>query len=123
MDCGSGIGRITKHLLLPSFKIVDMVDVTLQFIEESKNYIGAENERVGNKFVEGLQTFAPQENFYDLIWIQWVSGHLTDEDFVDFIKRCKVGFDLQEYFMFEIKFLDWNQSWRLCGSERKCCQS
>lgn len=67
-----------------------MVDVTPQFIENSTTYLGKDNGRVGRKFVEGLQTFAPEEKLYDLIWIQWVSGHLTDEDFVDFIKRCKV---------------------------------
>jgi len=26
LDCASGIGRITKHLLLPKFSYVDMVD-------------------------------------------------------------------------------------------------
>ena len=67
-----------------------MVDVMPQFIENSTTYLGKDNERVSRKFVEGLQTFAPEEKLYDLIWIQWVSGHLTDEDFVDFIKRCKV---------------------------------
>ena len=67
-----------------------MVDVTSQFIEDSTKYLGKDNERVGKKFVEGLQTFTPEEKLYDLIWVQWVSGHLTDEDFVDFIKRCKV---------------------------------
>jgi protein N-terminal monomethyltransferase len=30
LDCGSGIGRVTKHLLLSAFNTVDMVD----FVEE-----------------------------------------------------------------------------------------
>lgn len=45
------------------------------------------------KDFSGLQTFAPPVGRYDLIWIQWVSGHLTDDDFVEFFKRCKVGFE------------------------------
>jgi hypothetical protein len=91
IDCGAGIGRITKHLLLPLFKTVDMVDVTSKFIEDSNEYIGDQSSKIGNRFVEGLQTFEPYENYYDLIWIQWVIGHLTDEDCVKFFQRCKVS--------------------------------
>ncbi|VDK42451.1 unnamed protein product [Anisakis simplex] len=91
IDCGCGIGRITKHLLLPIFKTVDMVDVTENFIAESSKYIGADDKRVGQKFVCGLQDFEPLEHYYDLIWVQWVTGHLTDEDFMRFFRRCKDG--------------------------------
>ncbi|KAI6191928.1 Methyltransferase [Aphelenchoides bicaudatus] len=91
LDCGAGIGRITKALLLPLFKSVDMVDLTEKFIEDSEKYIGPNNAKIQNKFVEGLQTFTPQQRYYDLIWIQWVIGHLNDKDFVEFLKRCKDG--------------------------------
>ncbi|TKR80818.1 hypothetical protein L596_014823 [Steinernema carpocapsae] len=91
IDCGCGIGRIAKHLLLPMFKVVDMVDVTEQFIDGSKKYLGQDDSRVGMKFTEGLQTFEPTENFYDVIWIQWVTGHLTDEHFMEFFRRCKTA--------------------------------
>lgn len=74
-----------------------MVDVTESFIENSKKYLGPVESKIGQKFISGLQDFIPQENYYDLIWIQWVSGHLTDEDFVKFFQRCKV------------KFLGWKQ--------------
>lgn len=37
------------------------------------------------------QEFAPAENTYDLIWIQWVIGHLNDIDFVQFFQRCIRG--------------------------------
>uniref|UniRef100_A0A914CHS5 Alpha N-terminal protein methyltransferase 1 n=1 Tax=Acrobeloides nanus TaxID=290746 RepID=A0A914CHS5_9BILA len=91
IDCGSGIGRVTKHLLVPIFQKVDMIDVTESFIENSKKYLGLVESKIGQKFISGLQDFIPQENYYDLIWIQWVSGHLTDEDFVKFFQRCKSG--------------------------------
>ncbi|CAK5123978.1 unnamed protein product [Meloidogyne enterolobii] len=91
LDCGSGIGRITKHLLLPKFNYVDMVDFAETFIEQSEKYIGSEgNSRVQNKFVESLHTFKPSPNFYDLIWIQWVTGQLSDDDLTNFLRRCKV---------------------------------
>ncbi len=91
IDCGCGIGRITKHLLLPVFDKVDMVDVTESFIDKSTTYIGDRiGAKVGEKYVIGLQDFEPQSKHYDIIWIQWVSGHLTDEHLVRFLRRCKV---------------------------------
>lgn len=62
-----------------------------QFIEQSEEYIGFEgNSRVQNKFVESLHTFKPSPNYYDLIWIQWVTGQLSDDDLTNFLRRCKV---------------------------------
>ncbi|KAM4696914.1 N-terminal Xaa-Pro-Lys N-methyltransferase 1 [Rhinophrynus dorsalis] len=91
LDCGAGIGRITKRLLLPIFKTVDMVDVTDEFLSKAKSYLGEEGKRVGNYYCCGLQEFIPEPNRYDVIWIQWVIGHLTDDHLVEFLKRCKTG--------------------------------
>ena len=38
----------------------------------------------------GMQTWAPAAGAYDLVWIQWVIGHLTDVHIVAFLRRCKV---------------------------------
>lgn len=91
LDCGAGIGRITKRLLLPIFKTVDMVDITDDFLSKAKSYLGEEAKRIGNFYCTGLQDFTPETNRYDLIWIQWVIGHLTDVHLVEFLKRCKTG--------------------------------
>ncbi|XP_053329024.1 N-terminal Xaa-Pro-Lys N-methyltransferase 1 [Spea bombifrons] len=91
LDCGSGIGRITKRLLLPVFKTVDMVDITDNFLSKAKNYLGEDAKRIGNFYCSGLQDFSPEPNRYDLIWVQWVIGHLTDDHLVAFLKRCKSG--------------------------------
>ncbi|NP_001089614.1 N-terminal Xaa-Pro-Lys N-methyltransferase 1-B [Xenopus laevis] len=91
LDCGAGIGRITKRLLLPLFKTVDMVDVTDEFLNKAKSYLGEEGKRVGKYFCCGLQEFSPEPSRYDVIWIQWVIGHLTDEHLVSFLQRCKLG--------------------------------
>lgn len=90
LDCGAGIGRITKHLLLRFFDKVDLVEQNASFLEEAKNFIG-KCHKVGNLYCAGLQDFSPEPKTYDVIWCQWVLGHLTDEDFVGFLKSCKRG--------------------------------
>lgn len=91
LDCGAGIGRVSKNLLLPMFKTVDMVEQNTEFLSAAKTYLGNQSDRVGNLFGVGLQEFDPEAGRYDAIWCQWVLGHLTDEDFVEFLKRCKKG--------------------------------
>lgn len=89
LDCGSGIGRVTKFSLLPFFRVVDMVDVTDTFIKASQDYLGPElNSRIGQRWISGLQDFHPPKAEYDVVWIQWVSGYLNDDDFVAFLRRC-----------------------------------
>ncbi|KAJ8346409.1 hypothetical protein SKAU_G00278100 [Synaphobranchus kaupii] len=91
LDCGAGIGRITKRLLLPLFRTVDLVDVTQEFLDKAKSYLGEEAKRVENYFCCGLQDFKPEPSRYDIIWIQWVIGHLTDDHLVEFLRRCRGG--------------------------------
>ncbi|KAI9091849.1 alpha-N-methyltransferase NTM1 [Phlyctochytrium arcticum] len=92
-DCGAGIGRVSKNFLLKIFEKVDLVEQNPKFLEEAKeSFLGEEYKgRVGNFFAQGLQDFQPEANKYDLIWTQWVLGHLTDDDFVAYFKRCKLG--------------------------------
>lgn len=37
------------------------------------------------------QNFKPAPNTYDVIWIQWVVGHLHDLDYVEFFRHCVRG--------------------------------
>ncbi|KAG0735111.1 hypothetical protein G6F57_004674 [Rhizopus arrhizus] len=94
-DCGAGIGRVTKNFLLQvPFKRVDLVEQAESFVQQAKSdYLAQEIEqgKVGNVFCQGLQGFTPEEGKYDLIWCQWVLGHLTDEHFINFFKRCIKG--------------------------------
>ena len=92
LDCGAGIGRTTKRLLLPIFQTVDMVEVNQSFLDQARdNFLGEEKEQVENYFCCGLQNFTPKAGSYDLIWSQWVLGHLYDDDLVAFFRRCKAG--------------------------------
>lgn len=88
LDCGAGIGRITKHLLTPIFKEVDMVEQNPQFIQDSLKYIGKSSTKVRKQYVLGLQEFVPEKDSYDVIWCQWVLGHLKDDDLIKFLKDC-----------------------------------
>lgn len=91
LDCGCGIGRVTNELLLDYAHTVDLLDATQAFLDEAKNYLGPKKyERIGHCFCSPLHSFTPPKNLkYDLIWCQWVTGHLTDKDFVAFLEVCK----------------------------------
>lgn len=92
LDCGAGIGRITKHLLTNYFEKVDLVEQNPAFLEEAKNYFGSKlSDKIGEYYPLGLQDFKPKPETYDVIWMQWVMGHLADEDFVAFLKSCKIA--------------------------------
>lgn len=91
LDCGAGIGRITKNVLLKFFEKVDLLDSCEKFLKESRNFIGAEeyDQRVST-ICTPLQKFKPTDVQYDLILLQWVIGHLyPDQQFLDFLDKCK----------------------------------
>ncbi len=65
----------------------------MDLVEQSPKLIGAAREFVASPKLEhlytaGLQEFIPAPDTYDLIWVQWVVGHLTDADLVQFLLRC-----------------------------------
>lgn len=65
LDCGAGIGRVSKNLLINFFDKVDLVEQDERFCEEAK----AALERTGNLgevFNKGLQDFDPETGKYDV---------------------------------------------------------
>ncbi|KAL0274221.1 UNVERIFIED_CONTAM: hypothetical protein PYX00_006693 [Menopon gallinae] len=90
LDCGAGIGRITKNLLCKYFDKVDLVEQNEKFVEASKRFLSFE-KNIGTYYHSGLQNFEPVDNLYDVIWCQWVLGHLTDDHLVKFLRRCSKG--------------------------------
>jgi protein N-terminal methyltransferase len=91
-DCGAGIGRVSKLLLLPMFEHVDLVEQSPRLLRGVTQYLGADETlraRVRNLYCMGLQHFEPKPSSYDLIWMQWVLVHLTDVDLVRYLRRCK----------------------------------
>ena len=77
----AGIGRITKHLLTRHFETVDLVEQDQHFLEKAREYLRG-NERVGTLYCAGLQNFEFTPQTYDVIWCQWVLGHLIDAHLV-----------------------------------------
>ncbi|XP_004504731.1 alpha N-terminal protein methyltransferase 1 [Cicer arietinum] len=97
LDCGSGIGRVTKNLLIRYFNEVDLLEPVSHFLEAaretltSEGYTSSDMHKAVNFYCVPLQDFTPDTGRYDVIWIQWCIGHLTDDDFITFFKRAKVG--------------------------------
>lgn len=73
------------------FETVDMVELNQKFLDSAKSFIGQEAHRVERLICSGLQDFTPEVGHYDVIWSQWVLGHLTEDHLVEFLKRCKAG--------------------------------
>jgi len=97
LDCGSGIGRVSKYVLLPTFDEVDMVDVTQSFLDASVAYIGPTlNSKVQRRICSGLQAFIPDNDVYNIIWIQWVAGQLIDDDLIAFLRRCRKALKIDQ---------------------------
>ncbi|KAH8254380.1 hypothetical protein KR032_009714 [Drosophila birchii] len=93
LDCGAGIGRVTRNLLIPRFCSVDLVEQDQAFAEKAREYCTSEDVisgQVGEIYNVGLQKFTPTKQ-YDLIWSQWVLGHLTDRDLMAFFRRIRQG--------------------------------
>lgn len=57
------------------------------FANSVKGYVG-NTSKLGTIYNQGLQEFHPKSMRYDVIWCQWVLGHLTNDDFVKFFERC-----------------------------------
>ncbi|KAM6458360.1 LOW QUALITY PROTEIN: N-terminal Xaa-Pro-Lys N-methyltransferase 2 [Liasis olivaceus] len=91
LDCGSGIGRVSKHVLLPMFKRVKLVDMMGYFLAEVQNYepVAGQEERVDMYYCCSLEfTLIPRKY---VIWIQCLAGNLTDEDLLRFFICCQNG--------------------------------
>lgn len=89
-DCGAGIGRVSKNVLIQYFTKVDLVEQDRAFCETAKTTLEPTGN-LGEVFNTGLQSFEPECGKYDVIWSQWVLGHLKDDHLVYFFRRCMRG--------------------------------
>lgn len=98
-DVGAGIGRVVKHVLLPlGAGRVDLVEQSVPLLRAAPEFIttrdefgaGGEDECARCRFVcAAMQSWQGKRNVYDVIWAQWSIAHLTDADFVAFLRRSR----------------------------------
>jgi protein N-terminal methyltransferase len=100
LDCGAGIGRVSKNLLMQFFEKVDLVEQDEKFCATARQTLESSG-KLGQVFNVGLQNFEPEPKKYDVIWSQWVLGHLNDKDIVEFFFKCSKA--LTKNGMFVIK--------------------
>lgn len=76
---------MTQALLLPLCATVDAIEPIPKFAAALEDTPGVEKV-----FTAGLEEWQPApEDRYDIIWNQWCVGHLTDEELVGYLVRCK----------------------------------
>lgn len=81
------VGRITEGLLLDIAEQVDLVEPIAKFTASLKDKSG-----VRNVYNVGLEEWRPADGVqYDLVWTQWCVGHLTDNQLVQYLERCKTS--------------------------------
>lgn len=86
IDCGAGIGRVTRGLLQQHFSRVDLVEQEPKFLEAAQR-LGARAEK-GMLYCSALQDFDFGAT-YDVIWCQWVLLYLQDVDLLSLLVRAR----------------------------------
>ncbi|KAI0452661.1 AdoMet dependent proline di-methyltransferase-domain-containing protein [Xylaria acuta] len=87
LEGGAGVGRVTEGLLLHVGTAVDIIEPVQRFTAQLQG-----KEGIRTIFNVGLEDWEPTQGVqYDLVWMQWCVGHLTNEQFVRYLKRCKAA--------------------------------
>lgn len=86
LDCGAGIGRVSKNLLMNEFQTVDLIEQDEKFCNKARESLSASGQ-LGEIYNMGLQDFKDDGKKYDVVWSQWVLGHLTDDDLISFFRQ------------------------------------
>ena len=88
LDCGAGIGRISKLLLLSFAEESHLLEQSQLFLDKSLEYMGGGNHGRVKCICSSLQSFRPEAGVtYDIVWLQWVTGYLTDDELTSFLRR------------------------------------
>lgn len=103
LDCGAGIGRVARDVLLRRFGCVDVLEQSPKMVAQAARELApwaagssSVDGRVGTIVCCGLQDLiapAAASNpsaalagaAYDCVWLQWVIGCVMDVDFVDLL--------------------------------------
>ncbi|CAK7205987.1 hypothetical protein SEUCBS139899_008770 [Sporothrix eucalyptigena] len=96
LEGGAGIGRITEGMLLDIAEEVDIIEPVEKFTQALAIKPG-----VRRIFNVGLEGWVPESDdtdggeggaalpMYGLVWTQWCTGYLNDEQFIEYLRRCR----------------------------------
>ena len=95
-DCGAGVGRVSRDLLLRFCAVVDLVEPSAHLLAAARARLGSAVKEAGAGLVgapraflqTGLQAWAPAPASYDVVWVQWALLYLTDADAIAFLARA-----------------------------------
>ncbi|KAI0468572.1 AdoMet dependent proline di-methyltransferase-domain-containing protein [Xylaria cf. heliscus] len=87
LEGGAGVGRVTEGLLLHVGTAIDVIEPVQRFTDQLQGKKG-----IRTIFNVGLEDWEPTPGVeYDFVWMQWCVGHLTNEQLVQCLKRCKAA--------------------------------
>jgi protein N-terminal methyltransferase len=98
LDCGAGIGRISKCLLTPMFDKTDLLEPMRHMLEQAAKDLP--EDRVGDLILASMEK-AELKQQYDVVVIQWVAIYLTDEHFASFLAKCKAALKPSGFIFFK----------------------
>ena len=101
-------GTITKSCIL-EFKTVDLVEQDDKFCAKAREVL-QNSGHLGEIYNVGLQDFDEQGHKYDVVWSQWVLGHLPDDDLIAFFKRIAKLLDKHGVIVVKENFTKDNQT-------------
>ena len=87
LDCGAGIGRISKALLMPLFEKVDILEPLAHMVAQAQKEL--DPAKLGRVFLTSMEKAELPTAEYDLIVIQWAAMYLTDAHFIAFLQQCR----------------------------------
>lgn len=90
LDCGAGIGRVSRNVLLKLFSRVSLLECTASFIDEARRALPKEKVlHLHNKPIQELRPLDDEGGQYDLVWFQWVLCYVEDAELVRILREAR----------------------------------
>lgn len=91
------------------FQTVDLVEQDEKFCNKARETL-AKSGRLGVICNIGLQNFEDTGVKYDVVWSQWVLGHLLDDDLISFFKKISKVLDKNGMIVVKENFTKGNET-------------
>ena len=74
---------LTFDVYLQTVYNIHAYNITIAFMLQGEKIFS----RVSAQHCCGIEDFQPEPNKYDIVWIQWVTMYISDEDMIDVLQR------------------------------------